>query len=564
MTSVLPAIPTFDPVLVIRSFDSDYDVPLLHHHAMALLEASRAFESTSTEVAVGASWCRIIRADVEYRLADGLAEIEASRGAARILHEQITLKAENGIAITADSGDMVINGKPKIVERKGTDDFARYACARWHDGAGKLLYRCGDYAEGLVHLERASALAEPLWYCREDIASNLLRSRYDELDMALEQETEHSVEDRIKKEREGIARALLDRLRDADPDVPQGLSLAEHVVEPDHYAASLAADAQAGTLDGQRREHLRGLCSLAHNLSVVMPKLPTGTAVDPVEQAYRWSLCSDRLAKALGDGYRQAQAIQQQAAYFKGQNKRDKALELFVVLEGLPWKRGQLIARQNIAGLKKNAGDLVRMLHAYELGRRDAVLGLDLRRLQWTARFLAECQGEVDPHPYVLRAIRAVRRVVKRASYKRIFAKEMRPVFFEETKRKLGAETNHDLGAPASDQVEDPLEPLLAVVEESSARELLDLVGAIASEEPAPRATLVDDGATMIPVAAEPTDGERRRDVRRAQTGTDLEKVQRREIKLQYDAWEEYMSGRPIPVREHDADIGRCPFVVYL
>ncbi len=100
------------------AFDVRYDSRLEHHLAVALLEVCRAFESTDVAVRVGAGWCRIIRADVEYHLADGLAEIEASRGLAEQLYQRLASDL---------SGDV----------------FARYACARWHDGAGKISYRCG-------------------------------------------------------------------------------------------------------------------------------------------------------------------------------------------------------------------------------------------------------------------------------------------------------------------------------------------------------------------------------------------------------------------------------------
>lgn len=107
---------------------------------------------------------------------------------------------------------------------------------------------------------------------------------------------------------------------------------------------------------------------------------------------------------------------------------------------GRYWKRGTEIARQNIAGIDNDAETLKDMLEK-QLAHRNATAGLDYRFLQFTARKLAACKDSegngVDAHSYNLRSVRTVRRVIKLAPYKRIFAEQMRPVFLEEVQRKL-------------------------------------------------------------------------------------------------------------------------------
>lgn len=522
-------LPTVDPRDVVSAFDARYDQKLEHHLAIALLEICRAFDSTDLSIRVGASWCRIIRADVEYRLADGLAEVEGTREDAARLHEQVT-----GAQVKRDG---VVAGEQR---------FARYACARWYDGAAKISFRCGDYAEAIVRFDRAFELVEgveSLWHCQEDIASNCLRTRYDVLDAAMLREVDQSAHDEVKRRQGALIAELRDRLRLArrpgDPE-PGG----DGSVDPGEYAAALAA--RAGTLDVEWREHLRGLCSLAHNLSVILAKRDRA-------EARAWSNCSLRLADALGDPYRRAQAIGQQASSL-GRTAEAKALYQQL---GKDWRRGEEIAQQNIAWIDNDPEVLKRMLEE-KLAHRNATAGLDYRLLQFAARRLHDCKDEndqaYDDHPYMLRSVRAVRRVVKLAHYKRLFAAQMRPIFLEEARRRLDRARRPPVAEGKPE--EDPFEPLVAVVEESSARELLDLLGSTVSEQPPRRALLQDDESRSPPVAPPLAEGPRRRgQTTRVRA---LDEPRNEIINQQRHAWEEYMTGRPIPVREHDADVGRA------
>ena len=76
---------------------------------------------------VGASWCRIVRDDVRYRILHGLELVEESEPLARKLVEWVLRPKRPG------------RGEPADIE------FTAYAAARWCDGAAKIHFRLGDF-----------------------------------------------------------------------------------------------------------------------------------------------------------------------------------------------------------------------------------------------------------------------------------------------------------------------------------------------------------------------------------------------------------------------------------
>ena len=177
---------------VIASFDVGFDIPFRHDHAVGLLQMLGAFERPKLDasapsalaVYVGASWCRIVSADVRYRLLDGIETIDSSREQADLLEKLV-------LACRADCATGLAGDDTR---------FQAYAVARWLDGAGKIKYRAGNHTEGRMLFERAVKVCRHagLWWCEPDMLSNFLRSRFEELRVVLEktvvfQELENSI-----------------------------------------------------------------------------------------------------------------------------------------------------------------------------------------------------------------------------------------------------------------------------------------------------------------------------------------------------------------------------------
>jgi hypothetical protein len=155
--------------LILR-FDADFDVPFAHGLCIGLLEMLGAYEERPAQDLlsraewVGAYWCRIIRADVTWRLPEGLDLIGASRETATELKERLAA------------------GEVGLEDRA----FLAYVTVRWHDGTGKIAFRCADYSNARLNFDIAKEIAEAegLWYCFPDIVSNWLRADYEERTLA--------------------------------------------------------------------------------------------------------------------------------------------------------------------------------------------------------------------------------------------------------------------------------------------------------------------------------------------------------------------------------------------
>lgn len=155
---------------LIQSFDVEFDMPFKHGRCIGLLGMFGTYEQNDQKdelklaESVGAWWCRIVRADVLYNLLDGLECIQASRADAEKLQNKILHQELN----------------PNLSEIE--QEAIAYMVTRWHDGAGKIYYRCADFTEARILFNKAIELAKQnnLWYCLPDIESNYLRADYQE------------------------------------------------------------------------------------------------------------------------------------------------------------------------------------------------------------------------------------------------------------------------------------------------------------------------------------------------------------------------------------------------
>jgi hypothetical protein len=518
----------FDVAKLIETFDADFDIPLAYGTLIGLLHMKQAFEISPEQgvadlaVTVGACWCDIVRSDVEFDLRHGLARIDESAASAERLS--------------------------RIVQGGGASgDFPAYVAARWSDGAGKVLYRIGSYARGRMRFTQACALAEAnhLWWCIPDLRSNLFRARLEEARQAGSQGAGRS------EEITGELRA--EKRRCEEVAAERGIPLGAQRPAP-----------------GRDREFLRGYSSLVHNLSwAIQDTDPAG------------SLAASELALAissgLGDWYRQAQALNHQALVIDRHHARvgrekAEAEELYERLLRLPWIRGRRIAIQNLArirggltGARQLAG-LLDELTAEGMGRGgSAGLDIDLRAftvaayVDVAARLAATQPGpeavefEQDARQRELQLARSVRQVIALPAYKRAYSRTVRPVYLESIERRISTEDPRDQRNQAQ-----RWEEVLSLTEESSARELLDLISSTSlpllpppDEQMAPGAAGV---ATTTTEGLRRSSGGRRGGLRRSASDADLED-DRRVLVQREEEFEEQFLRQPLDAAPYDDEI---------
>jgi hypothetical protein len=440
LDNILTQIEDLDPAEIIQRFDADFDTQGRAAQAVGLLRMRGAFASDETgsglAVRLGASWCELIRADVQFDLATALSVIDDYK---------------------TDAARMAADGPGS--------PFAAYCLARWYDGSGKVLYRIGSHARGRMNfaLATATARAHGLWWCRSDLESNWLRGRLEEARQA------------------GATTLAADVLDDLEAAVARsGEEAAKRGV---------VLDPRPVRADGvPEREHMRGHSSLLHNLSFAIRRS------DP-QLSLTHSRKAARISEVLRDDYRRAQALNHQALVLKDLpdpdgRGRQEADRLFSVVQRLDWQRGRLIARQQLAqGHDSLAGaralaDLLSELDR-GTGRLGRAAGLDVD-LRWftvdafetlatravraqpknpEANRLLEQAGKAK-----LATARSVRRVIALPAYKRAYGTMVRPVYLDRIGRALEAT------AADGTSVAETREIALSLVEESSGRELLDLI----------------------------------------------------------------------------------------
>lgn len=518
---------------LVQAYDVDYDVPFRHGLASGVLQLKQAFRPVPGAGAgrlarrVGAYWCDIVRADVELDLRHGLTLVDASRADAERLTE--------------------------LLDPSDEDLFPAYAAARWHDGAGRVLYRSGSHARGRMHFTTGLELAERhgLWWCLPDQRSNVLRAR-------LEEARQAAPEVMARRTAEIIAEMAAEAAR----------------CEQAADAARVPWDGTALPLDRRWREFLRGYSNVLHNLSFALHH-----DKQPVAALGR-SLRSLAVSEALGDSYRQAQSLNHQAIVIGAHHvalHRDpaEADALYRRILTLRWARGRRIAQQQLArrrGGFEGAAELAGLLGelAVEAAATGGAAGLDIDLRSFTvscyqavATALPDTEegraARADAAARELEMARSVRQVIALPAYKRAYGGAVRPVYARRIAHLVG---ELDAGRAGRDLYEE----ILSLVEESSGRELLDLMSAAAlpqldladDEETAPADGSHGAAAEDRPEETESdgTRGGRRDGLRRAADPAAVE-ADRVALLERESRFEEQFLRRPLEAAPHDPDVAR-------
>lgn len=451
---ILTHIQDLDPAEIIQRFDADFDIPGRAAEAVGLLRLAGAFSPVQTTsglaVRIGAHWCELIQDDVQFDLAHALLLIDETE---------------------RDAG--------YLADLELSDPFHAYCLARWHDGSGKVLYRIGSYARGRMKFALAVAAARDhgLWWCLSDLESNWLRGRLEEAWQAGAVEGPESAAARAMAElEEAVQRS--------------GAMVSEHGLRlsPERVAAS----------SFREREHMRGHSSLLHNLSLAIEKGDPARSLALSRQAAH-------ISTVLHDAYRLAQALNHQGRVIRDHYdvikdhdvqpalQRGDADRMFQRVQELGWQRGRHIAQQQLAqGLDPMAGakELAALLLQIdqEVGRAGRAAGLDIDLRRYTVNAFERLATQaVEAHPgdeeaerllrtaleAKLATARSVRRVIALPAYKRAYGSTVRPFYLQ----RVGAILSGLAVGGANSQ--NNYEDVLSLVEESTGRELLDLISSV-------------------------------------------------------------------------------------
>lgn len=466
---VVQAVPP-DPRRAIEWFDSWFDVRLEHDQCLTFLRAqgvpmlSALDPYRALAYYVGGSWCEMIKWDVLYEVRRGALVRERSRITAELL-DKWTSQQLAAPQTTAT---------PAVL-------FAANVLARWMDGAGKLYYRNREYTDARIMFERALRWAKQggHWFLFPDLRSNYVRAEFEE------QRTANKKPDLVANYRE-----LLDEtVAQAGAQQVQIPNQVEHTARfgrpPDDASPR------------EEREFLRGLCSILHNMSLAEELQGS------MDASFEHSRESEVIAETLGDEYRLAQAINQQALLMAKKTREpavaenrleflDRARQLFArVRDELRWRRGRLIAWQqsavllaktsdDLSDVLRGVGELKRLLEEIKTDRRFASgeQSADLEIYDYTVRALRDIADNWKPsqseearracenlvklvEDEELTVARAVRSVVKIGQYKQHFNRGRSHVFERHIAKYVAS--GEFLRA-------------MALLEEVSGRELLDVL----------------------------------------------------------------------------------------
>lgn len=514
---------------IIEQFEQESDVPMQHHEALGVLEALGAFHGDDLVASVGAWWARILHKDMSYLLLDGLECIAASRPSV----EQL--------------------GRSAVAQ---SDPLAAYVLARWHDAAGRIQFRCGDMMAARLEFTAAAEFAqrEALWFCRSDIQSNLQRAAFDEQekvgeDRGLQAEHEafqvlHDATLRLAAEH-GVELAAI------EPTLAPGLQA--FIADPDRaiggsserLAAVLPVAGARSRLQG--REFLRGLANVLHNLSIVSAPRPKRCWTGDIERARQQSWRSALIAYGLGDGYRLAQALRQGESLEPEAEHTMRYLE--IVRDHLPWERGRWMAAQRLAQRvpqdqeRAMLEDVLRELRQRQAARGGDI-GFDVDVHRYTVEALAQVVPRLDTLPELrLETARNIRRVVKVSTYRRRLSEVLYPTYLREIEQSCQP---NDSSQASLERAEETL----SLVEEASARELLDLLAAARVDESRP----VVHAGSPRPAAEAPVvcmRGGTRGDVdRRATRSAAYEAIGQSRLRFEQRALH-----RPIVAAAHDVEV---------
>lgn len=517
---------------LILDFDGEFDARFEHGLCIGLLEMLGAdYRAPAEEPGrdaewLGMQWCRIVEADVHYRLAEGLDTIARSRAIAARLDEHLR----------TTRGDQA--------QPSAERSFIAYVVARWHDGAGRIHYRCADYSNARLSFQTARRIAvdERLSHCEPDITSDWLRAEFEERDL-VKQDI-----DLAGQYRDHIGRAQ-ERLR----SVPGARSMRE------------------------RRELKRGLSSLNHNLSVELKRLAQ------FEDALRVSRESEALCVELGDEYRLGQALNLQALIHLDMRDAPHARVLFERVLNLAGPRSRRIALQNLAKLDRLGGELsashvrlsalIKELRA-ERETQGGAIGLDAAFQfhtvdAWSALLGDPRMSGVLAAPELqaareearqerIAAVRSLRNVVQISQYKLAFSRHYHDLYQELIGRELDAPPAETLGHHQQRRANDGV---FSLVEEASSRELMDLLqnaGDLAHRLP----DLCPTGPLSVP-QAEPPEGDPRPAARRSMVATQtfgaakspLEENVFRALEERRAQYERHSLEHPIPTSPHNPQV---------
>ncbi|MFK8909062.1 CHAT domain-containing protein [Streptomyces sp. YS-3] len=503
--SITAFIEALDVEELITRFDADFDVPMHQSRAIGMLRLAEAYGpgarrgTRETARRVGAYWCEIVQADVAYELLTGLELIEASRGDA----ERLRASWSRGGLDPADT-------------------FTRYVIARWFDGSGRIQYRLGSYTTARLSFETAVTVAEEsgLWWVLPDLRSNHARARYEE---------------------------WCQTARATDGDMGAGSFIAQLEALCDEITAlGRRHGVHTGVLPSRsapvrHREFLRGYSNALHNLATAIGQ--TGDSRRSLEVTARALAVSEE----LGDEYRIAQSVTNQ-----GFRDREHRAEHFERLLGLRWERGRRIARQNLAidrGGPEGLKELGRLLDELDgdapgAGRRN---GMDVDFHAFTVQGYRRVAGslprESRPDDLLSRQLdmaKSVRAAIALPAYKRAYARHVRPAY-------LQAIAAHVL---SGDNSRENLERVLSLVEESSGRELLDL---LASSRPP---VLAPPSRRLAGAGAPPSPGTGEKYRAAPQPVADEHRTALRELLAEREReYEDRFVHHPLTSAAHDEDI---------
>ncbi|MFF7193026.1 CHAT domain-containing protein [Streptomyces sp. NPDC008079] len=495
-------VETLDVEDLITRFDVDFDIPMRQSDAVGMLRLADAHSpapgggTRTTARRVGAYWCEIVRADMAYEPLTGLQLIDASRA-----------DAEGLLARLAQA----------------PDEFASYAVARWYDGVGRIRYRLGDFTPARIAFGTAvrTAVTAGLWWVLPDLRSNQARAAFEE-------------RSQTARDRPGgtDAHGLVPELEALCADVRAGLA---------EFGIALPTSPDAPP---RHREFLRGYANALHNLATaVRQDGDAGRALEVIGESLV-------VSRALGDSYRVAQS-----ANLSAQCDPANAVAYYEDLLDQPWARGARIARQNLAirrGGPEGLAELAALLDELEqddsgIGRQT---GMDVDFYAYTVRGYARVAGQLpeDRRPADvldrrLTMARTVRGAVALPVYKRAYARHMRPAYLQAIAARV----------ETGDGSRENLEQILSLVEESSGRELLDLLG---SSRPPLLAPPTDRqaGAEVAESGAEPPPGTGRRAAPGTLADEEAERLRTLIVRREQE-YEEWFLQHPLTSVTHDEDI---------
>jgi hypothetical protein len=559
----------------VRLFDSHYDVQQLYSYVAELFRSVPRPEDTDSAdlrwqfAYLGAAWAQIVTSvDLTYELGRGYQVHDESRDlAARLLSSPAVHPVD--------------------------EVFGKQVLIRWHDASAKLYYRTGDHTTARSFWDKCLALLEApdgslidprLEFIYPDIKSSSERNQFEEYRQTTAAANENEKEKAIANKRDQLVADLGTVIKGTRgyfakryPDVLAYLDnpAANRIGVPDLLASLTIRD----------RERLRGLANLYQN------------SFKPHEV--------QRIAEFTNDQLGLMQALHEQArtAYKSLRDTVDlaQAFQLYMTAASLwkrvrdqaYWRRGHFFARQNLALLERDFG--AKFIEANQLGGSMAPTHL-LACLRELIALIDDIQSigtssegdyaeitDVDLHGWTIdiayktletlkgwavrqdqavvdeiesrvidelqQMVRQHRQVIRVGVYKYAFAKFYRGLFHRIVQHY------YDLTVRSKSYF-----PKLACwVEESSSRELLDIIAA-QRRKAAPASAPVRT-APSLPDSEASDDANEARDerpcLRRLRQGD--EGMQQRIVAMKIESereFDEYAKRNPVAAAPISADIG--------